>query len=669
MTNDHIRYEISHACIVRHVLLPTTNHSNLMRPSILSVIIALCMPYTYIYGNDMQDLRAVMAAQAGQPAIDIPSGTYLLDFSTTRSPISLSGLSDVVIDFHGATIVCNQQQQAFNIKDCKNLVIKNFYLEYDPPTCTQGTITAINGSTWDVELHENYPTQNIKLQRTQVYDADTRELVRNFTTIWEGRQTLTWTGERTLQLTGLSNSAVKPGDFVVLTVLPESYTPHAIYLSRCVDCKLENVTVYDSNCFSFFETDCSNTHYYRCAVTRKTNDPKYPVDRLRAGYADGIHSKHATIGPTIEECTLEHSGDDCIAINGSFYPVYKTDASTKTVFILTPESMASNIKPKKEDVLVGVNNNGTLRGEGMIQSIVTAYPTSSERTACFNKLSNIREQDTYRYGAKITLTEWIDGLATGDMVYSNNRIGSGFKVINNSVGHNRSRAILIKASDGEITGNKIDHSAMSAIAIAPEFYWLEAGCSQNLTIAGNTISDCMYDASMMGSSQAAALTVVAEAPNGKLAACGAFANIDIHGNTITGCPFPAIFLNSINGGYCYDNILDNTPAFTRRHGANFGIPSTRAEYRLNCNISLSAPEASVANPAIDASRIFVENGQVRITPADEPTTVSLTTPAGVCLGQWSIQAGDDMILPDLNHGIYIVRITGRNGASSQKIIL
>jgi len=640
-----------------------------MKALILPVIIAIAMSSTYIYGNDMQDLRTVIAAQAGQSTIDIPSGTYLLDFSNTRSPISLSGLSDAVIDFHGATIVCNQQQQAFNITDCRNLVIKNFFLEYDPPTCTQGTITAINGSTWDVELHENYPTQNITLQRTQVYDSENRELVRNFTTIWEGRQTLTWTGERTLQLTGLSNSAVKPGDFVVLTVLPESYTPHAIYLARCLDCKLENVTVYDSNCFSFFETDCERTHYYRCTVTRKLNDPKYSEDRLRAGYADGIHSKHATIGPIIEECTLEHNGDDCIAINGSFYPVYKADASTKTVFILTPETMASKIKPKAGDTLVGVNNNGTLRGQGIIKSIVTAYPTSSERTACFNKLSNIREQGAYRYGAKITLTEWVDDLSAGDMVYSNNRIGSGFKVINNSVGHNRSRAILIKASDGEITGNTIDHSAMSAIAIAPEFYWLEAGCSQNLIIADNTISDCMYDASMMSSSQAAALTVVAEAPNGKLADCGAFANIDIHGNTITDCPFPAIFLNSIDGGYCYDNQLDNTPVFNRRHGANFGIPSNRAEYRLNCNISLTAPEASIESTDMDNVIIHVVNDHLIISASDEPITVRLHTPSGVCIGQWSIPAGTDIELPETEHGIYIATITGNRDSRSQKIVL
>ena len=64
--------------------------------------------------------------------------------------------------------------QAFNVSGCKNVVIRNFTLEYDPPTCTQGTITAIDGSTWDVNLHQNYPDKGVSLRRTQVYDSETR---------------------------------------------------------------------------------------------------------------------------------------------------------------------------------------------------------------------------------------------------------------------------------------------------------------------------------------------------------------------------------------------------------------------------------------------------------------------------------------------------------------
>ncbi len=640
--------------------------------SIVSICLLCLFSVISASADEMKDLRTLLNAYAGQSNISIPKGTYLLDFTKTSSPLTFTGLHDVTIDFNGSTVICNKQYQAISISGCDNLVIKNFFLEYDPPTCTQGTITAINGSDWDVALHENYPDKDVSLKRTQVYDGETRELIRNFTTLWETSQTLKWIGDRKLRLSGVKNSAVKVGDYVVLTVLPNSYNPHAIYLNNCKNCKLEAVTVYDSNCFSFFESDCERTHYYRCVVTRKVGDPRYPEDRLRAGYADGIHSKHAVVGPIIEECTLEHSGDDCIAINGSFYPVYKVNKETKTVYILTVEDMASKIKPKKDDNLVAVSNAGLLRGQSKIIGLVTSYPTSTEKSACFNKLTNIRENEKYINGAKIELDEWIEDLNVGDMIYSNNRIGSGFKVINNNVGHNRSRAILIKASDGVISGNTIEHSAMSAIAIAPEFYWLEAGCSQNLDISGNHISDCMYDASMTTTSQAAAISVVAQAPNGKLAACGAFSNINIHDNTIDDCPFPAVFLNSIDGGAYYDNTIDKSPSFTRRHGVSLGVPSTKFEYLFNCNnISRTKPEdASVQQIPVGEIKPLIARDKISVAGIDagQHAIVTLINILGIKVGSWTIGHGEEVVIPSLNPGAYIAVISYNGTTTTHKII-
>lgn len=641
--------------------------------SLILTVCACLLTMNISRAEEMKDLRSTMASFKGNVDISLPKDTYLLDFTSTSSALYITGKKNITIDFNGSTVVCNKQRQAFYIANCENVVIKNLYIEYDPPTCTQGTITAIDGANWDVKLHENYPITDIKANRTQVYDSETRELVRNFTTLFEGSHTITVTGDRSVRVSGVSNNAVKVGDYVVMTSLPASYNPHTFNLSKCVNCKLENITVYDSNCFSFFESDCERTHYYRCNITRKLDDPKYPEDRIRAGYADGIHSKHAKVGPIIEECVIEHSGDDCIAINGSFYPVYKVDEAAKAIYVLTTEDYASNIKPKKDDNLVVVGNSGQRRGQSVITKISTEYPTSTERTNCFSKLTNIREQASYTHGAKIELTEWVENANVGDMVYSNDRIGSGFKVINNRIGHNRSRAILIKASDGVIKGNTIVHSAMSAIAIAPEFYWLEAGCSQNLEIADNYIEDCMFDASMTSNSQAAAITVVAQAPNAKLAACGAFSNINIHGNTVTGCPFPAVFLNSIDGGSYYDNTLDSSAAFARRHGVSLGIPSNRAEYMLNCNNISKTKPAGISDTRVDDGHPApcITDGVINITGIEsgETATLSLVNMLGVNVGSWNLENGETVSLKHLNRGIYIAVIRYDGITTSHKISL
>lgn len=71
------------------------------------------------------------------------------------------------------------------------------------------------------------------------------------------------------------------------------------------------------------------------------------------------------------------------------------------------------------------------------------------------------------------------------------RIGSGFVVKDCDFGHNRSRGILIKASKGEVSGNRIVKSRMAAVLVSPEFWWMEAGTSSDLVIKDNFIEGCL----------------------------------------------------------------------------------------------------------------------------------------------------------------------------------
>jgi hypothetical protein len=81
-------------------------------------------------------------------------------------------------------------------------------------------------------------------------------------------------------------------------------------------------------------------------------------------------------------------------------------------------------------------------------------------------------------------------LALGGGICAADRIGNGSSVPNCNFGFNRSRGILIKAIRGEIPGNRMEDCWMPAIHVSPEYRWLEAGTSNDLPIAGNTITAC-----------------------------------------------------------------------------------------------------------------------------------------------------------------------------------
>jgi hypothetical protein len=125
-------------------------------------------------------------------------------------------------------------------------------------------------------------------------------------------------------------------------------------------------------------------------------------------------------------------------------------------------------------------------------------------------------------------------ITRGGILCSARRVGNNFVVRNCSFGFNRSRGILIKASHGEITGNRLEGCWMSAILVSPEYWWLEAGSSSDLTITGNSILNC----------GPVPIRVEASGGNGSVAPAGAHRSIAISGNTIAGCAMPGILVTS-----------------------------------------------------------------------------------------------------------------------------
>lgn len=539
------------------------------------VVVFLFHFFNSAFAEGHPDLRQMLNAQINNNIITIPKGTYTLDL-ISGGAFTFSNKKNVTINGNGSTIICNKQNQAFNFVNCENTVFSNFKIEYDPPCFTQGTITSISTDkrTWNITLHDGYPTTNIK-GKVQAFSKTTLELAKNFTTVYNAPITQLSTKE--IRVTVPANNAVQVGDYAVVDVVAagSGIQAHGIILNGCKNMVLDSIVMYDANSFSFFEYDCTNTHYYRCVVTRKQYDAKYSIQPLRAGSADGIHSKYAYLGPTIEECQIEYMGDDCIAINGNLHPVYNVDATNKKIYFLSP----TNFKMSVGDSLVCINNNGSIRGKTVITAINTAAPSSAQITACYSKL--VSQASQFSNGYVVTVDNWIQGLAISDVGYSNNRVGSGFKVINNRVGHNRSRAILIKASDGLIKGNAIVGSSMSAIVLGPEFYWMEGGCPSNVEIAYNMITNCMFEATMSNSSQAGAISVTSFNPAGtNFSPSGSLNNISIHNNTINGCPRPCVVLSSINGVNYYNNSITPDLTMIRNHGSNLGVPNTSDFWRI-----------------------------------------------------------------------------------------
>lgn len=543
----------------------------LLKISLFSVLLFLV---PILWAQDFPDIRTVLNSQIGNSVINIPPGTYSLDL--TSGAYTFSNLSDVRVEGNGSTIICNRQTRAFNIANCENFTIADLAIDYDPLCFTQGTITSVSSDylTWDIKIHGGYPVDNVSNTKVLLYDSNTRELKENYLTIYAADFTVTQTGDSTFRVT--KNRQIYPrnevaGDYVVLPVVANNAIPHTIYASDGKNLVFDNVTIYGSNSFSFFEAACENTTYTNCVITRKPNDPNVAVERLMAGNADGIHSKFATVGPTIEGCTIEYIGDDCIAINGNFYPVYAIDEANAWIYLLSTEA-GGNIRLKMNDSIVCFGNEGLIRGKSQAGLMRSENPTSSQIQSCINKFSQgVTNSGAYVNGTRVKISPWINGIAVGDMFYAENRIGSSFSVKNNTLGHTRSRGILVKSSNGIIQNNDIERCDLGGIIVAPEVYWMEAGCSNNLDISNNTIKNCLYAATNTGISNAGAISLIAINGNNLISPVGVFDNISVYNNTIEGCPRPCVVLTSAKNLAFYDNNISPNLSIVRNHGSSFGI--------------------------------------------------------------------------------------------------
>lgn len=521
----------------------------------------------------------------GQKKIDIPKGVYTMEMKDGK-PLTLDGLKDIEINAHGSEVNTRLASQAIEVTNCENIKISGFSIDCDTLPFTQGKIVAIDKADrmwWEIEIMGGYPLGNLGKSmpdRVQIFDPKTNNLKKNLYTYFPGVfSKVEKVGERRFRFEKKkknpdSNEVL--GDFVVMTLPSRGTRAHSVVTTKSKNIQYEDVIIYSGNCFGFFEDQCESNSYNRCQVNKKLNDPKVAYPRLRSINADAFHSKGATIGPKITNCILMYHGDDCIAINTSFYKVLSGKGD-----VVDLATNFRGIKMKVGNKLRFVDFEGKVVGDAKLVKI--------EATADYSKddLSKLTEMFKGSRGGgrepsvtRLTLDHSVP-VTTGGVVSSVDMGGSGFIVKNNKMGYTRARGVLVKACDGVISGNTVIGCELGGIVLAPELNWMEAGFSRNILIDHNTVIDCMFANSSYGIEQAAPISVIAVNSKETIVPCGGFKNITITNNIIKNSPLPAMIITSVDGAIIKGNNITISKDIVRTHGVKYGIENTKAIWTKN----------------------------------------------------------------------------------------
>ena len=525
----------------------------------------------------------------GRTTVTVPPGRYRVT-PRDRQCLVLRDLRHLTIICDGVEMVCTETTRALSISNCVDVTVRGLSIDYDPLPFTQGRIVALSAdkTVHEVELTAGYPASDRATTfKYEIFRPDTR----THRCGEYGIKALERPDPRHLRITRLAGNAGDPeqvGDLIAIGAqcAPHGSLPHAVEVAHSQGVRLESVSVYASNCFGFLEDNCDATTYYRCRVDRRplADEPVHRASpRLRSLNADAFHSMYALKGPAYLECVGRFMGDDCINICGDYHLV--TASAGRVLRVLSKQRDGLNITVGDRVELLSYA--GRRPPDAAVLSIEADTPVNAwERQflAGQGMEAAIKQYLADARTFRVTLDREV-ALPPGSVIASTSHQGNGFAVRRCNFGFNRSRGILVKGSDGTIEGNTLVGNVMAAIMVAPEWWWLESGSSNNVMIAGNTIRDC--------GDVAIAVYAFGGAPT--LAPAGAHNNITISGNNMIGCPLPNVLVTSTRGLHLGRN---SSLAFEGRTVSEwtrwaFGLADRRLEpvMTLNCT-GIRAPRPS-----------------------------------------------------------------------------
>jgi len=475
---------------------------------------------------------------AGRKEIVVPPGVYVVRPKEGQdASLALEDLTDVKIHMDGVEFRSASTKTVLRLVKCVNVKISGLVIDYDPLPFSQARVTKVESDgTMELELIEGYPTKGFRYEnlRMQLYSPTTNELTNPLR--YDNGFKMEDLGGGRLRISGGYCKIGGVGDIAVFNCLSDG-RGCTIVSQDCKDVVFERVTLYGSPELGFLGQGDSNTTYDACVVDRRPENSDYAKRgymRLRSLTADAFHLKDARAGAKVLNCTARYMGDDCINISGMYSLVMGCEGDSLRVL-----SVGKQLGIEPSDSLDVLTPDGKAISGAKALSVEPdggTRPEEWEKVLTMNLVKGFKnpKSSSLKNAWRIKVDRELK-IPAGSAVIAPAKVGNGFEIKNCVFGPIRSRAILIKASNGVITDNKIKGTWSEAIKIAPEFCWLEGTCSSNLTIARNVIDDCRAGIAIYGDVGVAGGTLAPNAHRDIVVEGNIIRNVSNEGIRAIGC--------------------------------------------------------------------------------------------------------------------------------------
>ena len=453
--------------------------------------------------NDLPAIQKAVAAaaRAGKGAVvKFDKGNYDLiqTDKSKKSLIYLNSTDGLTIDGNGAHFTVRSPRCGFmNLRACKDTIIKDMTIDYDPIPWTEGEIVAVDipGNSVDVKIRESAPKPEAPnfIETDFCYLIDPQVPGR----IKTGAPNHCYSKKITKLSDGVYRFALK-----YKIPRPDTYQvgDRFVYLARTGCGGLFGITLCDNVSFIDIISYASPAGHYAGALSSRINvlgcKALIKEGRWKGGNADFLHLQQNRIGPWMEGCAVEGISDDSVVIYTR--PLFLKDLSSDGTakFVKAAKFDGTKHMPLSEGEVRGGDTLGffdTEAGEYIAQATVEKVLSKDSF-----KLKNITPED-----ADIRVL----GEGRIPLQIFNLNITRDFVIKNNAFRNSRRYGIYWKGSNGIISGNSFEGLSNEAISVHNESRAPNGPTCRNLYIVGNKIKDCGFESGYNGKFSAASISV------------------------------------------------------------------------------------------------------------------------------------------------------------------
>ena len=470
----------------------------------------LLSDYSYLKNNKLALAEAIRSCENGDTIhlgggiieIDnmfaVPQIYYLPRYSNAKKYYAfyLENLNDVTIDGDGAKLVFDGDVSPFGFKNCKNITLKNFKIDYKMPHFVQGFIKKAAADYMDIKYNSaycdcHYDKQSKKLKAysknsdfvldissclTNEFETDPMRPVystpdyflctdkvhpvyRDMSVLMDVCEL----GDNLFRFK-FNDKKVKHNEGNYIVQADHERRNSNFQFMQCENIYMENIDMYASASFGIIVFLCKD---FRAKNVNSVICPD--SGRALAVNADVFHIVNTRGTIKISDCIMENNMDDSLNIH-SLFSVVRNKINKKTLVV---------------DFTYLAKKALNLYSEGERVDVLDKYTFQKRKT-----LTVVKSELLGDYCLRVQFDEDIGDIEKNDLLESADAKPEVY--LNNCrSGNNRGRGFLVPAGRKTVIENCVFYNLRSGIdANGASLTYLEGSAINGLVVRNNSFCDC-----------------------------------------------------------------------------------------------------------------------------------------------------------------------------------